>query len=238
MKLIPYLIFILIYYFVRLLALSGNGHFFVSFLNVGQGDSAVINIPKYGQIMVDTGPDYQSNYLSAELTVLPTCRIKAVFVTHYDQDHSGGLDRVLKYCNDIKIYDNLSKGDVIKIGEVAFSVLSPPTKNSAHQENDDSIVLLVRHRDFSALLTGDAGLGVLSAVSNKIDMGLDVYKVSHHGSKYNTGRSLINRLRPANCVISVGKNSYGHPSKAVIGDLLTTGCKVYRTDVDGTITFR
>lgn len=247
MRLFPYTVFIVGYYLVRILiCLPQNGKFYISFMNVGQGDSFVINIPSYGQVLVDTGVDYQSNYLSARTSPFPVCNIKSVFITHYDGDHAGGLERISKFCRNIAIYDNLSYGDVVDFDAVKLYVLSPLKKNSTHQENDDSLVMLLKYYDFETLLTGDAVLDMLEPVSKIIGDyknkgiilgGLDVYKVSHHGSPYNNSKNLVDALKPVYCIISVGKNNYGHPSKDVIQDLADAGCVVQRTDKDGTITF-
>jgi competence protein ComEC len=95
--------------------------------------------------------------------------------------------------------------------------------------------MLLTRGNFETLLTGDAGLEVLEKLP-LIDLaGLDVYKVSHHGSKYNNSFELINQLKPRYCIISVGKNNFGHPAQEVLADLKKSNCKVLRTDQDGTI---
>jgi len=236
MKLIPYLVFIVLYYIVRAtVVLPANQSFYLAFLNIGQGDSIVINSPGYGAFMVDTGFNYQANYLSARRSVFPVCRLKLVFITHYDFDHAGGLDRMLRYCRDIKIQDNLSSGDQLDLGSVKLEVLSPAKKDSSHEENDDSLVMLLSHGDFKAMLTGDAGTNVLETAFSGVTGHLDVYKVSHHGSKYNTSIDIIDKLQPKICIISVGRNTFGHPSPDVLRYLNSGGCKVYRTDLDGTV---
>jgi len=246
-KLFPYAVFIVGYYLIRMLVLlPQDSKFYISFLDIGQGDSFVINIPNYGRVLVDTGPDYQSNYLTARSSVLPICNIKAVFITHYDSDHAGGLGRISRFCPSITIYDDLKLGDTLGFGSTKMYVLSPPDRNPLRDINDNSLVMLVKYHDFEALLTGDAGLSMLESVGNIVNIyknkeiitgGLDVYKVAHHGSKYNSSKNLIEALNPAHCIISVGKNNYGHPSKEVVQYLVDAGCKVQRTDQDGTITF-
>ena len=247
MKLIPYLSFILLYYLIRILILTPqNGVFSISFLNVGQGDSIVINIPKYGQVMIDTGPDYQANYLSARESWFPICQIKSVIITHYDSDHSGGLNRMSNYCKKLKNYNNIKNGDTLHFGDTYLHVLNPAVEDISREENDDSIVILLDKGSFEALLTGDAGTAIVEELLPKIEAytkdyvvnnGLDVYKVSHHGSKYNTNFDIIRRLKPTSCVIPVGKNNFGHPSKEVISYLKDSGCRVYRTDLEGSVTF-
>lgn len=236
MKLLPYLIFVIGYYVIRaVVVVPANRSFYLAILNVGQGDGIFINSPGYGAFMVDTGFNYQANYLSARRSVFPICHLKTVFLTHYDFDHIGGLDRISRYCRHIDVKDNLSRGDFLTLGGVQIKVLSPPMKNSSHEENDDSIVMLLSFGDFRALLTGDAGITALEKAFSSLLGPVDVYKVSHHGSKYNTSFDLLSKLKPKICVISVGRNNFGHPSPNVLQDLESVGCKIYRTDLDGTI---
>lgn len=236
MKIFSYGIFVLVYYCIRaLIVLVSNSNFYMAILDVGQGDSFVINIPSYGRLLVDTGFNYQASYMSARGDISPFCQLKSVFITHFDRDHVGGLDRLTRYCKNINVFDNLSKGDSLKFGDASLSVLNPPEKNSSHEENDDSIVMLLTRGNFKALLTGDAGLEVLERLPPVDLANLDVYKVSHHGSKYNNSFALINQLKPRYCIISVGKNNFGHPAQEVLEDLKKSNCKVLRTDQDGTI---
>jgi len=236
MRLLPYLVFIFGYYVVRAVLLLPAGHeFYLTILNVGQGDSIVIHSPDYGPVMVDTGYNYQANYLSARRSVFPICQLKTVIITHYDRDHVGGLDRVLRYCPETAVADNLARGDLLTLGSTRLEVLSPAVKNLSHEENDDSIVVLLTRKDFTALLTGDAGTAVLESALSGLEIYVDVYKVSHHGSKYNTSLGLLQKLRPKICVIPVGRNNFGHPSPDVLRDLELVGCTTLRTDLDGTI---
>ncbi len=236
MRLLPYLFFIFGYYVIRAtLLLPVSREFYLAFLNVGQGDSIVIHSPDYGSAMVDTGYNYQANYLSARRSVFPICRLKTVIITHYDQDHVGGLDRVLRYCPATPVADNLARGDLLALGSTKLEVLSPAVKNLSHEENDDAIVILLTRQDFTALLTGDAGTAVLETALSGLETYVGVYKVSHHGSKYNTSLNLLQKIRPKICVISVGRNNFGHPSPDVLHALELVNCTILRTDLDGTI---
>lgn len=236
MRFLKYGIFIIAYYSFRAIFLFTNlNAFYILFLNVGQGDSAVINIPRYGPVLIDTGEDYQSNYLTAKKYIFPFCRIKSIFITHYDSDHSEGLGRHVRFCKNVTIYDNLSRGDSLIFPGVSIRVLGPLEKNNSHQDNDDSLVLFLESQDLNVLFSGDAGLRSLLKSLPVSSSRVDVYKVSHHGSSHNNSFELIKELKAKYCVISVGKNNYGHPSREVIDDLERAGCTVYRTDLDGTI---
>ncbi len=267
-KITPYAFFIFLFYLVKYVtAFHQTNNFFIAFLDVGQGDAFVINIPQYGMILVDTGANYQSDYLSAKFSPSPTCNIRAVFITHYDMDHSGGLARLTRHCTDLQVIDQLSAGDSITFPGGSISALNVKRASEALRpkgrsflsrkipsisvindgallenkseasKNDQSLILLLEYRSFRALLTGDAGAGVLLEALAKKKLGkIDVYKVPHHGSIHNHDVRIINLIKPSYCIISVGRNSYGHPSNTVIADLRSSNCQVFRTDLDGTVT--
>ena len=89
------------------------------------------------------------------------------------------------------------------------------------------------------LVTGDLPLKMEQALLAREDIGkLDVFIAGHHGSESSTGEGLLAALRPDTVVISVGYNSYGHPTQEVLSRLEAAGCDVYRTDRDGAVTIR
>lgn len=64
----------------------------------------------------------------------------------------------------------------------------------------------------------------------------DVLKVGHHGSAAATNDVLLDAVRPAYAVISVGAgNSYGHPTEAALTRLRGHDVRIYRTDLYGTV---
>lgn len=65
---------------------------------------------------------------------------------------------------------------------------------------------------------------------------IEVLVAGHHGSKYSTSPRLLQTLQPETVVISVGENSYGHPTQEVLDRIAENGAAVYRTDLDGDIT--
>lgn len=67
---------------------------------------------------------------------------------------------------------------------------------------------------------------------------IELLVAGHHGSKHSTADELLTVLRPEIAVISVGYNSYGHPSEETLRRLATYGITVYRTDLNGSITIK
>jgi len=87
-------------------------------------------------------------------------------------------------------------------------------------------------KSFSAVFLGDLPVGTEA----RLDVGrLDVLKVAHHGSRFSTGDALLQETRPRDAVVSVGRNTYGHPSADVLARLRAHGVRVWRTDESGAI---
>lgn len=142
--------------------------------------------------------------------------------------------------NSVKIKDFFTFSDII------MYVVAPDFNNNNvnyNNVNNQSIILLLDYKDIEILLTGDAELSSLSQLDldfleSVVQNGLDIYKVPHHGAKNGNYLPLLQRLKPINCVISAGKNNkYGHPHKDVLDSLNNYGCTIYRTDLEGDITF-
>lgn len=116
-------------------------------------------------------------------------------------------------------------------------------------QNGASVVFLLQMHDASFLLTGDIGSAEESKVIDYIQEAgarndllpnkrfIDVLKVAHHGSRYSTSDDWLGYWQPAVAAISVGRNSYGHPSEDVLDRLMEHGVTMYRTDEHGEIQF-
>jgi len=107
--------------------------------------------------------------------------------------------------------------------------------------NNFSIVAVLKFGDFESLFTGDIEDSVSDKVAEIIErknyhQAIEYIKVPHHGSKNGLSKNLLLASSPKVAVISVGKNSYGHPSKEVLS-ILGDGIEVLRTDQEGDIVF-
>lgn len=102
--------------------------------------------------------------------------------------------------------------------------------------NDYSISYVLRFGNFSGLFTGDIGNDVSDRIAEYpgID-NVDYIKIPHHGSKNGTTENLLKSFMPKVAVISVGKNSYGHPNRQILDLLNKYGVTTYRTDLLGDV---
>jgi competence protein ComEC len=144
----------------------------------------------------------------------------------------------------------VTQGDHITIGTTSLSVLWPSSDQIAlmkpgnvlgtstdSQTNEGCLVFALRYGTFDAVFTGDADSQV-EANYDQLQVFKDpveLLKVPHHGSKTGMNVAFIDWLKPLLAVISVGKNTYGHPSKEAVKMLQTVGSKVLRTDKQGDI---
>ena len=228
---------------------------YVYFIDVGQGDSALIVTKNNKSILIDTGGKVGSNYSLMKSNVIPFFKsigirkLDYLFVTHGDYDHAGyGIDLVNnfnvknRFTNKGK-YNSLEKkldvksfnNSYIKIDNVEIYSLNSKLYNN---ENSDSLVLLIIIDNYKLLFMGDASINTEKDIMNNYDIG-DVFilKVGHHGSKTSSSEEFINSVNPKYSIISVGKNNkFGHPNKEVLDNLSSS--KIYRTDIDGSIMFK
>jgi competence protein ComEC len=225
----------------------------VSYIDVGQGDSELIQFPSGNTMLIDAGPSAAAgltvtNYLNSK----GISSIDTVVATHPDLDHIGGMSKVLNgftvkqfidsgYPHTSTTYEGMlstidaqnipfrtvTNGDMINLDpNISIDVLNPQSTFFAGDTNPNSVALKMTYGKVTFLFPGDAGT---------INDPAEILKVPHHGS--NTGLSSLSQVNPKVSIITVGANSkYGHPTDTVLQALEGIGSKIYRTDVDGTIT--
>ena len=231
------------------------------FLAVGQGDSELAVLPGGVQILIDGG---KGNGATQELTsILPFFDryLDLVVLSHPEIDHFLGLIDVLKnyrvgtFISNgrqgtadswpalVEVLKNgkvpvviLAAGDRIRYRENRFDILSP-TKDflNSKETNDSGLVMKLTGLDSKILFTGDIGKKVEDYLVKNYDLGVDILKVSHHGSKFSSSQDFLAASQPQFAFIEVGKNSYGHPTEEVLSRLAAVGAAIYRTDTSGTI---
>ncbi len=231
-----------------------NRGFSITFLDVGQGDCTVIETTRGMTFVIDTGRSGRE--LESYLRLKGKDRIDALILTHADNDHSGGLLRILKRFRVNEIWDNglllypkglrtpvrrLTRGDVVEADGVEMIVMHPYEgfySNSERGGNELSLVLEIRgEKGSSLLLTAD-----IEAEAEEDALHLsrwlrsNAIKISHHGSRYSSSEAFLNAVSPGIAIISVGKdNPFGHPHEEVIERLKRHKIRIYRTDRDGAI---
>jgi len=141
-----------------------------------------------------------------------------------------------------------SSGEHIAIGPTSLSLLWPSQPQVAKAAgnvlgasigdlNDYSLVFWLRYGSFDAIFTGDADTRIEDGYRGMklSDDGVEVLKVPHHGSKTGMSEAFVEWIKPKLAVISVGKNSYGHPAQEILSLLANKGVRVLRTDQEGDV---
>jgi len=205
--------------------------------DVGQGDAFLVYRGST-QILIDTGRGENVLECLGRHMPLGDRRIEVVMISHDDEDHDGALGEVeARYEIGKVIRGEVKQGDLVRVGEIEMEVLWPEDLRSGRRSNSESMVAWLKWREFDVLFTGDIGEREEGKVLEEYDiLGLEVLKVSHHGSRYSSSDLFIQSISPKLALIGVGKNSYGHPAEEVLERLKKiAGIKIKRTDLNGEI---
>ena len=236
----------------------------VAVLDVGQGqciaavsDSAAVICDCGGSGFENPG-DTAADYLRSR----GITRVSLLVLTHFHDDHANGVSQLFarmpvenvalpmpaaedaERAEEILQLANDHGSGVLWITErtaVAFgearAELLPPV--GAENENERCLAVILSAEEYEAVITGDLSGTMemqLMAVYELPDAELLV--VGHHGSVSSTAQEFLDAVTPEAAAISVGANGYGQPSEDILYRLKSAGIAVYRTDEDGTVTFR
>lgn len=256
------LILLLIFVFILYIKPNFNMNAYVYFIDVGQGDSALIITENNKSILIDTGgklsykteswKQKNKEYNLMSLSIIPFFKsiglkkIDYLLITHGDADHAGYALELLdnfkiinKYTNkgrkntlEKKLNINSLEESYLKIDNIEIYSLN---NNIYNNENKDSLVLLIKIYNNKFLFMADADKEVEKSIIEKYNLkDIDFLKVGHHGSKTSTDMTFINKINPKYSIISVGKNNkFGHPNIETLETLKNR--KTLRTDKSGTI---
>jgi competence protein ComEC len=192
-------------------------------------------------------------------------RLDLLAVTHGDPDHVGGAAAIVEEFRPREVWEgipvprsepltrlrmlaqaggarwaNVYAGDHLLVDEVDVIARHPVPADWERQKvrNDDSLVLELRWRDVSIVLTGDAGKAVEHDIAAAFPPArLRVVKIPHHGSLTSSAPEFVAALHPQIAIVSNGRtNHFGHPVPEVLDRYRIAGAEVYRTDQDGAVT--
>lgn len=180
-------------------------------------------------------------------------------LTHFHADHANGVAELLERVRvDVLAVPDVEPDDPLRrellalaeekgtqvwlvredarlaFGSAELTLYAPL---GAGEANEEGLSLLCRAGDFTALFTGDMGADIEARLVKYGDLPqVDVLAVGHHGSKNATSQLLLEAVSPETALVSVGYNTYGHPSPETLLRLDGADCVIYRTDLQGTIT--
>ncbi|WP_102834221.1 ComEC/Rec2 family competence protein [Clostridioides difficile] len=235
----------------------------IHIIDVGQGDSILVQTPTNKNILIDGGDEDSENIIISYLRQKRIKTIDIIIATHPDSDHIGSLDNVIRKFNvnsiympeqstDSEAYQNLInsctdknlsiqhlyKNDVLNIdNNINIYVLSP--SYIQEESNLNSIVFKLTFNDNSFLFMGDAEEENEKEILHSFKLNnINFIKIGHHGSNSSSSLEFIKKISPDIAAISCGyKNQYGHPHREVINNLKQNHVSIYRTDRIGDIVF-
>lgn len=227
-------------------------------LDVGQGQCVIFKNKDHCYV-VDCGGDNSADLARQALYTQGVQSLNGIIVTHYDSDHAGDVKELAStfpvetlYLPDVpdegtlreelvkQFSDDITwvrEDRVLQIPDGSVTIFSDPQQSS---ENERSLCILFQQEKCDILVTGDRGVsGEASLVASGKLPKLEILVAGHHGSAGATGLELLKETQPDHCVISVGENnSYGHPAGDTLERLKIFNCRVWRTDINGTIQFK
>lgn len=265
--------------FVLLLIITSNRFITkntdVAFIDVGQGDCAVIHTYDNKTYIIDGGGKAETVFgnNTGKKCVIPYLEsrgiktVDGVFITHMDRDHAMGCAELIAFYDVENVYlsnyhwaDNnlynfitqlassrgtkinyIGAGDEAVINsETIMECLYPYDTKIIDDNNDNhgSLVLKLCIGEKSILFTGDMeGQDEMLLMLSGADVGADVLKVSHHGSKNSSTEKFLEAVGAKTAVISCGKNNnYGHPNLETLWRIEDTQATIYTTSRYGCIT--
>jgi len=235
----------------------------VHFLDVGQADCILIELPNGQKMIVDAGNNDDKDTIISYIDSLGIKKFDYLVGTHPHEDHIGALDSVINSYEIGRVYMPNAPSNTKTFEDVLLAVKNKglkitapkpgcyilddnkgisvqvlaPNSSSYEDLNNYSIVLKIKYKNTSLLLACDAEEILENEILAKgYDVKADVLKIGHHGSSSSTSLQFLKKVSPKYAVISVGQdNKYGHPHAETLEKLNSTGVQILRTDTEGSI---
>lgn len=209
---------------------------------LGDLASAMPQFDKQIEMIVISHP--HSDHIEGFIEVFKRYDVKKVLLPNVEFN-SPPYEEFLRLMDNEKaeiIYAQQGQRLVLDEGTV-LDILYPLSQTESHPKesadvNDSSIVAMLMFGRSKFMLTGDSGVEIEALLINNFNLDSDVLKVGHHGSKYSTSQSFLDKVTPEYAVIQVGKNNYGHPAKEVLDRLNLMNIQTFRNDQSGSIEFK
>ncbi|WP_249872776.1 ComEC/Rec2 family competence protein [Oceanobacillus saliphilus] len=232
----------------------------VHFIDVGQGDSILIQTPQNRSILIDGGPPGAGKKILSYLEDLGIEKLDLLIATHPDIDHIGGLPEVIE---SIKIERILDTGRLhptqtfanyinqirnhnipVQIAEknvpIELDAMIDIEVWNAYERyknnNKSSIVLKLSYGEIDFLFMSDVGKEQEKSFLEEYDVQAEIIKVAHHGSKTSSSLRFLQEVEPEVAILTYSKeNDYGHPVEHVIDNLNQVNSMIYSTAAVGNV---
>lgn len=241
-----------------------SGEVSIAFLDVGQGDCAVLRAGK-SVVLIDAGDWTAEDKILRFLDRNGIDTIDYAVASHPHADHIGGLRAVLRHCNVKQVLFTNHSTELTPNNSTYIDLLNYlidheiPTRTVADDEvialdrgaltvllagnfsdlNNCSIIMRYDFEQTSFLFTGDAEWEAEAYLLEQgADLHCNVLKAGHHGSSTSSYEALLEAAHPEYIIASCGvDNAYGHPHREFLDRVAQTGATLVRTDTMGTAVF-
>ena len=238
----------------------------IHFIDVGQGESILVETPKGKAALIDTGNIISGFKAGQYLQNLGIKHLNYIILTHSHLDHIGGIFTIAQSVGFDNIADNgrklpesdiyeayerlvrnsgkykvFSSGDSFQLDQINFKVLWPPSDPGSEGDlNVNSLVIMVKYKNFACLLTGDLTTEAEKVLLEKASgLKADILKIGHHGADDASSSDFLKAVSAKLAIISVSAdNRWGYPQPAAIARIKDAGSEILRTDREGTIVFK
>lgn len=247
----------------RLYYNSGEG--FITVLDVGQGQSISVFAGE-STVMIDCGSIYTlDNAGDRAIAYLKGCgrkKVDLLLLTHLHADHANGVIKLMaampvetiampiepndddgqlenilaaaeKYGTQVMY---ISQDTPMSVGGIDLLLYAP---GQAGDANERCVMAKVSLGDYDMLVTGDGSkTAELELIEGHEIRDIELLIAGHHGSRYASGGEFLESIGADTAVISVGYNTYGHPTNEILERLAAYGYNIFRTDLNGNIEIR
>ncbi|WP_052447352.1 ComEC/Rec2 family competence protein [Clostridium polynesiense] len=226
----------------------------VQFIHVGQGDCILIKGKR--NYLIDTGNLSNSHKVINHLRQQGVNELEKLIITHYHEDHYGGIKYILQYIKVNKVIlpmsDNIHKEEIVQeikkvngqydiiknnielIDDNISLYFIAPSKEDRVLENNNSTIILGIIDGISYLLMADAENNLEREIMDKYHIkNINILKVAHHGLLTGSSRNFLNKVKADFAVITC--NGEESPSYNVLQRIKLSGSSILRTDKLGTI---
>lgn len=232
----------------------------VHFINVGQGDSILIQTPEKSNILIDGGPPEASDSLTHYLKEQGVTTLDLLIATHPDIDHIGGLLSIIQRFPVKEVWDSgkfyytrtyhryfrqikkrniplyVAKLHTVKslADQVSLTVLN--ANSIMKTNNQSSLALQLTYNQIDFLLMADIEKKQELNIIQRTDVASEIIKIAHHGSDTSSSFAFLQAVDPDIAILSYDTNNkYGHPARETVEHLLKVGATIYSTAKTGNI---
>jgi competence protein ComEC len=237
----------------------------ITHLNVGQGDAAVVELPRSKVLVIDAGGTALGDFDTGEGIVGPFLRSRKILkvdyllLSHPRVDHYGGMRSVVTEFAPAEFWSGPSKGKTTRFDDLEEVLEQAHIKRvtlsdqepcrvidgvnlcvlypPADAEYDTSVVLRLEFGKAQFLFAGDVDKRDEQELRFKTEqLRSAILKVPRHGSARSSTQEFVEAVRPSLAIFSVGRrNALGLPRDEVVGRYREAGAEILRTDEDGAI---